>query len=196
MAKQSDVARAAGVSRSTVSNVFNSPERVRPEVRERVHAAALAVGFAGPDPKARLLLGGKANAIALITHDPLALWTESDAPRAFTAGVAEVCDEKGAALLLVSATNEEAAIRAVQSALVDGVILHTPDYMLKGVPGVAKARRLPCVTVEAETKLDVSRINADSRSGAAEAARHLIRLEHRRFLILSADTPVSKPPGV
>src|ERR1700693_4862404 len=130
MAKQTDVARAAGVSRSTVANVFNNPDRVRPEVRERVQAAARDLGFAGPDPKARLLLGGKANAIGLLTHDPLALWTETEATRAFTAGVAEVCDEKGAALLLVSATNEEAAVKAVEAAIVDGLILHTPNYML------------------------------------------------------------------
>src|SRR6476620_1370258 len=99
MAKQIDVARAAGVSRSTVSNVFNNPERVRLEVRERVDAAAHALGFTGPDPKARLLLGSKANAIGLVTHDPLALWTETEATRAFTAGVGEGCDETGAALL-------------------------------------------------------------------------------------------------
>jgi DNA-binding LacI/PurR family transcriptional regulator len=68
--------------------------------------------------------------------------------------------------------------------------------MLKGVSAVARARRLPAVIVEAEAHLHVSRVNADSRHGTAEAARHLIRLGHRRFLILSADTPdYEKSPG-
>ena len=62
-----DVARAAGVSRSTVSNVFNNPDRVRAEVRERVEAAARQIGFGGPDPKGRLLQAGKFNAIGVIT---------------------------------------------------------------------------------------------------------------------------------
>src|SRR5262245_65634841 len=67
MARLVDVAKAAGVSRATVSNVYNNPEKVRPEVRERVHQAARALGFAGPDPKARVLMGGKVHAIGGMT---------------------------------------------------------------------------------------------------------------------------------
>ena len=62
MAKLADVARAAGVSQGTASNVFNRPALVRPEVRERVELAARELGYSGPDPKGRLLRGGKVNA--------------------------------------------------------------------------------------------------------------------------------------
>ena len=54
-----DIAKAAGVSHGTASNVFARPEIVREEVRERVKAAAEAMGYAGPDPKGRLLRAGK-----------------------------------------------------------------------------------------------------------------------------------------
>ncbi|TIW37778.1 MAG: LacI family transcriptional regulator, partial [Mesorhizobium sp.] len=54
-----DIAKAAGVSHGTASNVFSRPEIVREEVRERVKAAAEALGYAGPDPKGRLLRAGK-----------------------------------------------------------------------------------------------------------------------------------------
>jgi DNA-binding LacI/PurR family transcriptional regulator len=40
-----DVARAARVSRQTVSNVLNAPERVRPETAERVRQAIEALGY-------------------------------------------------------------------------------------------------------------------------------------------------------
>ena len=41
-----DVGKAAGVSRGTVSNVFNQPELVRSDVRERVEeAAARQLGY-------------------------------------------------------------------------------------------------------------------------------------------------------
>ena len=49
-----DVARAAGVSRQTVSNVINSPEIVREVTRERVHAAIAQLGYA-PSMAARRL---------------------------------------------------------------------------------------------------------------------------------------------
>jgi DNA-binding LacI/PurR family transcriptional regulator len=39
-AKLNDVAKAAGVSQGTVSNVFNRAHLVREEVRERVRAVA------------------------------------------------------------------------------------------------------------------------------------------------------------
>ena len=53
--KLRDVAKAAGVSQGTASNVFNRPDVVREEVRERVHAAAKALGYAGPSLTGRLL---------------------------------------------------------------------------------------------------------------------------------------------
>ena len=41
------VARAAGVSPSTVSNVYNRPHVVTPQLRERVLRAASELGYAG-----------------------------------------------------------------------------------------------------------------------------------------------------
>ncbi|MFN0194970.1 MAG: LacI family DNA-binding transcriptional regulator, partial [Aestuariivirga sp.] len=61
-----DVAKAAGVSRGTASNVFNNPGMVRPQLRERVEAAARALGYLGPDPKAQGLRAGKCNAIGVV----------------------------------------------------------------------------------------------------------------------------------
>jgi DNA-binding LacI/PurR family transcriptional regulator len=57
--KLADVARAAGVSQGTASNVFAKPGLVRPEVRERVEEVARMLGYGGPDPKGRLLRAGR-----------------------------------------------------------------------------------------------------------------------------------------
>src|SRR5438874_12853196 len=67
--KLADVAKAARVSQGTASNVFNRPDLVRPEVRERVEASARRLGYAGPDPKGRLLRGGKVNDICIVMAD-------------------------------------------------------------------------------------------------------------------------------
>ena len=66
-----DVAEAAEVSHGTASNVFNRPELVREEVRERVRAAAARLGYAGPSPVGRLLRSGKVNAIGIAAAEPL-----------------------------------------------------------------------------------------------------------------------------
>src|SRR5260221_4214964 len=104
MGRSVDGARAAGVSRGTAFNVFNSPELVRPKLRKRVEAAALELGYLGPDPKGRLLRAGKFNAIAVM---PPSEWGVADSLRnpvfdLFLLGVGEVCDEIGANLVILS----------------------------------------------------------------------------------------------
>jgi DNA-binding LacI/PurR family transcriptional regulator len=180
----SDVARAAGVSLGTASNAFNRPEKVRPEVRARVEDAARALGYSGPDPKGRLLMGGKVNAIGVIHGALITTAFENEYLREFMAGAAEICDEVGAALLTISSLNEEAAATGVRSALVDGFILHNPRNIEKLVEK-ANARRLPVVAVDSDPDPRFNSIHLDSRGGARQAARHLIGLGHRRFAVLA-----------
>ena len=53
------LARDLGVSRATVSNAYNRPDQLSPELRERVLAVAHELGYAGPDPVARTLSRGR-----------------------------------------------------------------------------------------------------------------------------------------
>ena len=89
--KLSDVAKAAGVSLGTASNVFNKPEQVRPEMRARVEAVAVDLGYAGPNPKGRLLMGGKVHAVGVVTANPLGFFFYDPFNRDFMIGFTEVC---------------------------------------------------------------------------------------------------------
>ena len=99
-----DVARAANVSKTTVSNVFSWPERVRPALRERVKAAARELGYAGPDPKGRMLSSGKVKAIGVVPVGDFAiiLFFTHEYDNAFLVGIAQTCEERGVGLSLVS----------------------------------------------------------------------------------------------
>ena len=68
MARLVDVAARAGVSPSTVSNVFNNPDRVRPTTREQVLAAAEDLGFR-PNLVARSLRSGDSPLTAILVSD-------------------------------------------------------------------------------------------------------------------------------
>lgn len=63
-----DVARAAGVSIKTVSNVINDYPHVRPTTREKVEEAIAELGYT-PNLTARNLRSGKTGAIALAVPD-------------------------------------------------------------------------------------------------------------------------------
>ncbi|MES0096847.1 LacI family DNA-binding transcriptional regulator [Mesorhizobium sp. M0019] len=180
-----DIAKAAGVSHGTASNVFSRPEIVREEVRERVKAAAEALGYAGPDPKGRLLRAGKVNAIGVATTEPLSYFFDDPFARVMMAGISEACDAAGAGIALVSAGNEEKLAWNIQSALVDGFIL----FCIEGGPRLVeltRERKLPFVALELGSQdATVSAIGVDNVAGGRLAARHLAELGHRRFAVLS-----------
>ena len=141
-----DVARAAEVSVATASNVFAHPERVRPAVRERVEAAARALGYLGPDPTARLMRAGKVNAIGVI---PPGNWGVHDTLRnpvfyQFLLGVAQACDEAGVNLLVSCDLHRPGAA----SAVVDGFIFTRVEHM--GDVEAARLRRLPFVVMDSD----------------------------------------------
>jgi DNA-binding LacI/PurR family transcriptional regulator len=184
--KLADVARAAGVSQGTASNVFAKPELVRPEVRERVEQAAARLGYHGPDPKGRLLRAGRVNAIGVVVMDDLTYFFNDPFNREFMSGVAEVCDQRGAGIALVSAVDRDSAAWGIDTALVDGFIiqcLEDGDRLIE----LARRRRLPFVAVDVDPGPEASAIMVDDRGGARAAAEHLLALGHRRFAILSLE---------
>ena len=181
-----DVARAAGVSQGTASNVFSRPEIVRPEVRLRVEESARRLGYAGPDPKGRLLRAGKVNAIGVVVMDDLTYFFSDPFNREFMRGVAGVCDQRGAGLALVSALDRAKAAWTINSAVVDGFIVQCiegGDRLLE----LTRKRGLPFVVVDIDPGPGANSIVIDDRAGARLAAEHLLALGHRRFGILSLE---------
>ncbi|GLS21418.1 LacI family transcriptional regulator [Labrys miyagiensis] len=184
-----DIAKAAGVSQGTASNVFNRPHLVRDEVRERVRDVARSLGYRGPDPKGRLLRAGKVNAIGLVTAEPLSYFFEDPYARAMMAAISQACDAHSAGIALVSAMNEQRLAWNVQSALVDGFILFCIDEGPRLVE-LTRERQLPFVALHLGTKDEtISAIGVDNFAGARLAARHLAGLGHRKFAILA--TPLT-----
>ena len=53
-----EVATALHLSPMTVSNAYSHPDRIAPDTRARVLAAAARLGYACPDPTARSLRRG------------------------------------------------------------------------------------------------------------------------------------------
>jgi DNA-binding LacI/PurR family transcriptional regulator len=185
MATLKDLAKAAGVSRSTASYVFNNPERVGRTSRLRVEAAARQLGFAGPDPKGRLLRAGKVNAIGVIApgiYNMAGMFT-GYFPR-FLGGVAEICDEVGASLTLVSGLIDDKTF-GIRNALVDGFIM-SPPHDVELIESL-EFRKLPftVIDIDLDGGLGVNSVNVDARSGCRAAAQHLLDLGHRSFAIMS-----------
>src|SRR4029450_8039836 len=98
-----DVAAQAGVSLGSASQAFGRPELVSDEVRERVLAAAKALGYAGPDPAARRLRLGQAGALGVIFSERLRYQFTDPAAPLFPGGLPEGTEGAGLRPLLVPA---------------------------------------------------------------------------------------------
>ena len=177
-----DVAQAAGVSLGTASNAFARPSKVRPEVRARVEVAARELGYGGPDPAARLMRSGKVNAIGVVApaRFGIADALRNSSFRMFMGGVAEVCDARGANLVVIA---DPAGSSAINAALVDGFIFGQTEH-LSDIE-VAKLRDLPFAVVDFDAGPGISSVRIDARLGGYLAAKHLLDLGHRRFAIIS-----------
>ena len=200
MTRLIDVAKAAGVSRSTASNVFNNPDMVRPKLRERVETAARELGYAGPNPTARLLRAGKANAIAVVPPADMGVFALLRNPvfNLFVLGVADACDDVGANLMIVPDEPGGKGINnGMKNAVVDGFIFGRVEHLHEIEP--ARLRRLPFAVVDFDAGPNISSVRVDAYAGAYAAAKHLVGLGHRRFGILSFlrsfGPPRVYPPG-
>lgn len=193
-ARLKDVAALAGVSQGTVSNVFNRPEVVREELRERVQAAAKALGFRGPAPAGRVLRSGRSNLVAVVVDASLHYIVNDPFGQKLISGIAEVCDEARIGLTIVSADAERGEGWSIETAIVDGFILFciTEDNRLVEL---ARRRGLPFVAVDSGEVPGAGAVDIDDRTAAAEAARHLVSLGHRRIGILSLECDESERTG-
>jgi DNA-binding LacI/PurR family transcriptional regulator len=180
-----DVAKAAGVSQGTASNVFSRPELVREEVREHVKGTAEKMGYKGPDPIGRLLRAGKVNAIGVAAVEPLSYFFDDHYARALMAAISQACDARGAGISLVSAINEERLAWNIKSALVDGFILLCIEGGERLVQ-LTRDRQLPFVALALGVDdRTIPALGIDNVAGAAMAGRHLGGLGHKRLAILA-----------
>lgn len=180
----SDVAKAAGVSLGTASNVFNKPDQVRAGIRENVLAVAASLGYSGPNPTGRILMGGKVHAVGVVTANPLGFFFYDPFNREFMVGFTEVCAQSGAGVALISAQADTTGGWGVGTAVVDGFVLIALADPTVPV-AMAKRRNLPFVTVDFALGPETPSLRVDDRGGCKMAVQHLLGLGHRKFAILS-----------
>jgi LacI family transcriptional regulator len=184
-----DVARLAGVSMATASRVLSkSPRAVRPELREKVLAAAAHLSYT-PNPHARALAGSASNIVGLVVHDIADPYFSSIA-----AGVTRVAEVQGAMVVLGTTLRDPereieyvAMLRAQRARAVVLAGSRTTDRRTteRLAAELAAFRtaggRVACVS---QARLGVPTVQPDNRAGARRLARMLVELGHRRFAVL------------
>jgi LacI family transcriptional regulator len=187
-----DVAKAACVSRQTVSRVINHSPRVSPEARARVEEAITALGWV-PSLAARSMAGGRSR-LLLAVFEGIAPDTRIALPldQLLLAGTA-ACNAQGYRLLFeqlapgLSAAAGTAQLAATLGAAEpDGVILLPPLDGRRDLVALVESRGI------ARESLAIAG-HTPANPGEA-AAQHLAGLGHRQigFIAGAADPAVSQ----
>ena len=184
-----DIAKAAGVSVSTVSRVLNNYEHVRPALRERVQAAMDSMDYV-PNRQARRLVGGKSGVIGLVLH---VLGTEYVAE--IMRGIDEELAQVEYDLMLYTThrhkTMEDFYARTMANSLADGLILLVPSIGEPYLDGL-RASNFPHVMVDVDCGDGKSwSVGITNWQGAFDATRYLLQLNHRRIAIVTDQLELS-----
>ena len=177
------VAAEAGVAPMTVSYTYTRPERVAPDTRARVLAAAQHLGYAGPDPVARSLRSGATGNLGVVLGEHLSYAFEDPQAARFLAGVSSVCVERQLGLVLIPSTGAADDVDRVREAAVDGFVLWTTDISDPVLEAVAATGR-PAAIQGGPSTPGVSVVSPDDRSAARAMASHMLS-EATSPLILS-----------
>jgi DNA-binding LacI/PurR family transcriptional regulator len=193
----SELARAVGVSPTTVSHVFNKPERVAPATRERVLKAAAEMGYTGANPTARQLRRGRADAIGVIYTDELGFAFEDPATASILGGLSRVCGARDLNLLLVPLGASASGVRsaALASAGVDGFVVYSVPEREPALDAVFR-RGLPTVIIDSPQNIPTAAfVGLDDRGSTKALADHLVQLGHRRIGIITSRLGTSRYNG-
>lgn len=187
------IAAEVGVSRTTVSNAYNHPDQLSPELRERILAAARARGYTGPDPTARSLRTRQAGAVGVILTEHLAYAFEDQASIDFLAGLSESSAGAGNALTLIplGPSQGSEASPLIAAALVDAFVVysvphsgpHLDAVLARGVPVVVCDQPYPAA-VSGVGEGAPAYVGINDAEAIAPAARTLVAAGHRRIGIV------------
>jgi DNA-binding LacI/PurR family transcriptional regulator len=183
MVTMSDVAREAGVSKMTVSNVLNGRRRVEAPTRDRVLAAVEQLGYE-VNLTARHLKSGRTDTVALIVpslHEYYSDLADQIAPLVEEGGRHLVLERTGA-----SPQSEIESLSVARLRMYDGVLLSVAGLDRERLERVRT--KAPIVLLgEREVPDRFDHVQLANEEGARLATAHMLAAGSRRILVLGGD---------
>lgn len=190
-----DVAKEAGVSRTTVSNVFSGRAKYSDETREAVLAAAKKLGYK-PNLAARSLITNQSRLIGLILPSYVDTNTLTNSPfyNIIMDSVYSVLrDEAYYDLIIFSVPHKEKLLQVsewIDARNADG-ILALGEYDQNFLKDL-NSKAIPVVLIDNYSRgnyANFSYINSDDETGGYLAARHLIAKGYKKIALCAVELP-------
>ncbi|HBT01811.1 MAG TPA: transcriptional regulator [Citreicella sp.] len=182
MANLQDVAKAAKVSKTTVSRYLNGSLDLPEKTAAAINGAIKALNYV-PNPHARRLSLGRSDTVALVVPDISTPFFAT-----FVAAVEAEAVRRGLSLALHATLNrpdrEMTYLDQIRQGHADGLIFITNH---EGNSALAERINLagPCIVVDEDVaEARVPKLFCDNESGGYLAARHLAEAGHRHVLFI------------
>ena len=191
----SEVARRAGVSRTTVSFVLNNvrDQGISEATREKVLTAAREIGYE-PNAAARSLAGGTTGTVGLVIPKAEHLYVDVFLAQ-LVASINQECHRHGLKMLIESSDDEGREpggfVDLVRSRRIDGLIVVNPSEPGREHLGRLLEAGIPMVVFGAGLP-DMERYHTtgnDTSISAKMAVNHLIGLGHTRIAFVNFAQP-------
>ncbi|MGB8816372.1 MAG: LacI family DNA-binding transcriptional regulator [Rhizobiaceae bacterium] len=188
-----DVARAAGVSRTTVSMVLSGSTAVvlADETRLRVKEAAERLGYR-PNSAGRMLASGASKTIGLIVSNPDLLLVDGFIPPTLYA-ISKIATEQGYNVLVESlpdAKDERAYADLVLTRRIDGMIVLNPRTEDPQLAALIE-RNFPIVLLGTIRHPKEVTVNIPGTSDLQEAVDYLVGIGHKKIGHIAISRPGS-----
>ncbi len=182
-----DVAKMAGVSRTTVSFVLNQVPGVSisEATRQRVLNAVKSLNY-HPDAAGRKLVSGKSSMLGMVLRQsPEQVFADAFLLQVML-GVEQAAAQQGYHVLLkpMEPDDSQGYARLIHENYVDGIILSGPR---QDDDEIVRLHRegLPVTLIGQLPDSDIPFVDINATAGAATAVRHLIELNHRIIAMLT-----------
>jgi LacI family transcriptional regulator len=185
-----DVAAAAGVSRSTVSNYLNRPDVLSPATRERIARAIDQLGFV-PSDAARKISSGDSGTIGYVAFE----FTNP-----FSGVIADAIErraaETGRTVMIGNSAGSSARqleyLELFERKRVSGLIVATVDELDPQLDAVRRRGTPIVITGRRSANETQASVSAADATGGYIAARHLLDLGRRRLAFVGGPLSVTQ----
>ncbi|MDR3367544.1 LacI family DNA-binding transcriptional regulator [Rhodoferax sp.] len=183
-----DVALQAGVSMSTVSRVFNLPDKVNAATRERVLQTTRAMGYL-PNASARSLRTQRSRVLGVVLPTLLnPVFAEC------LDGIAQAARAAGYAILPITTdyelAQEEQAVQQLLAGNVDGLLLAVSNPATSSALARLQAANLPYVLVY-NRHPEHPCVSVDGEQAVRDVVARLVAMGHRRITLISGQLAAS-----
>jgi LacI family transcriptional regulator len=180
-----EVARLAGVSRSTVSRVVNDDPRVSVKVRAHVQEIIREHQY-HPNAAARSLASSRTRIVGLLIPQPVGAIFHDHFFAILMQTLIDACnDHEHNLMLLMDNAGDEAASerlyrRVIRGRHLDGLII-AASFIHDPIVAMLERLEFPVVHIGRHPEYDVCHVDVDNRGAARQAVHHLIMHGYERI---------------